>query len=91
MLTPERALQAELSEGPWDGDDPRSPVGSVITGSLYRQAGGAERMVEEAALLAVKMEEGAMNKDVMPLEARKGRKWFFLEPQEGSSLTHTWI
>lgn len=48
-------------------------------------------MMEEAALLAVKMEEGAKSKDVMLLEARKGRKWFFLEPQEGISPTHTWI
>lgn len=48
-------------------------------------------MMEEAALLAVKMEEGATSKDVTPLEARKGRKWFFLEPQEGTSPIHTWI
>lgn len=42
--------------------------------------------MEEAVLLAVKMEEGA--RGAVPLEARKGQKVFSPEPPEGPALPH---
>lgn len=62
-----------------DGDDPGLPRGpSVSTGSSSEGGGrvrrGSESELGEAALLAVRTEEGPRARDPAPLEAGKGRK-----------------
>lgn len=57
-------------------------------GPHKREAGGSESEMEEAALLAVTMEEGPRARDAVPLEAGTGRKRFSRGLQKDEPCPH---